>query len=148
MYRVNLDTSAQAEQSARAQKGDSVLPIFRFSSDDGNILLVRRSYFTKPQSLLPHSALDFKMLHRGKSAMVVPPETISSEGKVIVEFASGLNSDDEQLEAMGHVQELRRNFSIWSIVALQISLMATWEALSTVVSAALTSGGAPYLFCN
>lgn len=57
-------------------------------------------------------------------------------------------SDEEQLAALGHVQELRREFSFWSIVCLQISLMATWEALSSVVSTALTNGGAPCLFFN
>ncbi|CEJ57521.1 hypothetical protein PMG11_06212 [Penicillium brasilianum] len=57
-------------------------------------------------------------------------------------------SDEEQLAALGHVQELRREFSLWSIVCLQISLMATWEALSSVVATALTNGGAPCLFFN
>ncbi|KAF4769700.1 hypothetical protein HAV15_012029 [Penicillium sp. str.  len=45
-------------------------------------------------------------------------------------------SDEDQLVALGHVQELRRDFSLWSIVCLQISLMATWEALSSVVATA------------
>ncbi|OQD61213.1 hypothetical protein PENPOL_c018G10042 [Penicillium polonicum] len=57
-------------------------------------------------------------------------------------------SDEDQLVALGHVQELRRDFSLWSIVCLQISLMATWEALSSVVGTALTNGGAPCLFYN
>ena len=57
-------------------------------------------------------------------------------------------SDEEELAALGHVQELRREFSLWSILCLQISLMATWEALSSVVATALTSGGAPCLFYN
>lgn len=57
-------------------------------------------------------------------------------------------SDEDQLVALGHVQELRREFSLWSIVCLQISLMATWEALSSVVATALTNGGAPCLFYN
>lgn len=57
-------------------------------------------------------------------------------------------SDEEQLAALGHLQELRREFSLWSIVCLQISLMATWEALSSVVATALTNGGAPCLFYN
>ena len=56
--------------------------------------------------------------------------------------------DEEQLAALGHVQELRREFSLWSIICLQISLMATWEALSSVVATALTNGGAPCLFYN
>jgi hypothetical protein len=41
-------------------------------------------------------------------------------------------SDEEQLAALGHMQELRREFSLWSIVCLQISMMATWEALSSI----------------
>jgi hypothetical protein len=57
-------------------------------------------------------------------------------------------NDEEQLAALGHVQELRREFSLWSIVCLQISLMATWEALSSVVTTALTNGGAPCLIYN
>ncbi|KAJ5956512.1 hypothetical protein N7501_010791 [Penicillium viridicatum] len=57
-------------------------------------------------------------------------------------------SDEDQLVALGHVQELRRDFSLWSIICLQISLMATWEALSSVVGTALTNGGAPCLFYN
>lgn len=45
-------------------------------------------------------------------------------------------------------QNLRHNFSVWSLAALCISLMATWEALTSVVAAALTNGGAPCLFYN
>lgn len=60
----------------------------------------------------------------------------------------GSVDDGEQLAALGHVQELRREFSIWSIICLQVSLMATWEALSSVAAAALTNGGRPCLFYN
>lgn len=57
--------------------------------------------------------------------------------------------DDEQLlAALGHKQELRREFSLWSLGCLCLCLMATWEALSTVVAAALISGGPPCLFYN
>lgn len=57
--------------------------------------------------------------------------------------------DDEQLLAsLGHKQELRREFSLWSLGSLCLCLMATWEALSTVVAPALISGGAPCLFYN
>ena len=61
---------------------------------------------------------------------------------------SGSNDDADRLAQMGHVQELRRDFSIWSLGALCLCLMATWEALSTVVATALTTGGAPCLFWN
>jgi choline transport protein len=56
--------------------------------------------------------------------------------------------DDELLQRLGHVQELRRDFSVWSLGSLCLCLMATWEALSSVVAAALTNGGAPCLFYN
>lgn len=45
-------------------------------------------------------------------------------------------------------QELRKSFSVWSLGGLCLCLMATWEALSSVVAQALISGGAPCLFYN
>jgi len=56
--------------------------------------------------------------------------------------------DDDRLAQIGHTQELRRDFSVWSVICLILCLMATWEALSTVVSTALATGGAPCLFWN
>lgn len=44
--------------------------------------------------------------------------------------------------------ELERSFSVWSLGSLCLCLMATWEALSSVVAQALVSGGAPCLFYN
>ncbi|KAK5104620.1 hypothetical protein LTS08_002511 [Lithohypha guttulata] len=44
--------------------------------------------------------------------------------------------------------ELEKKFSVWSLGSLCLCLMATWEALSTVVAQALVSGGAPCLFYN
>lgn len=55
---------------------------------------------------------------------------------------------DSDLIPGGHVEELRRDFSIWSLGSLCLCLMGTWEALSSVVAAALTNGGAPCLFYN
>ncbi|OAG44290.1 hypothetical protein AYO21_01286 [Fonsecaea monophora] len=57
-------------------------------------------------------------------------------------------NDEQLLAALGHKQELQRDFSIWSLGSLCLCLMATWEALSSVVAAALISGGAPCLFYN
>jgi hypothetical protein len=65
-----------------------------------------------------------------------------------MERVSTSGSDANRLAQLGHVQELRRDFSIWSLGALCLCLMATWEALSTVVATALTTGGAPCLFWN
>lgn len=56
--------------------------------------------------------------------------------------------DDERLAQIGHVQELRREFSLWTLGSLCLCLMATWEALSTVIATALMTGGAPGLFWN
>lgn len=57
-------------------------------------------------------------------------------------------TDDARLAQLGHVQELKRTFSVWSLGCLCLCLMATWEALGSVISLALLSGGAPCLFYN
>lgn len=57
-------------------------------------------------------------------------------------------TDEERLAELGHVQELQRNFSLWSLGSLCVCLMATWEALGSVLALALASGGAPCLFYN
>ena len=53
-----------------------------------------------------------------------------------------------ELGTVRFVEELPRKFSVWSLGSLLICLMATWEALSSVVAQALISGGAPCLFYN
>ncbi|KAH8813353.1 amino acid transporter-like protein [Xylogone sp. PMI_703] len=58
------------------------------------------------------------------------------------------DGDEKEITNLGYVEELRREFSVWSLGSLCLCLMATWEALSSVVAAALTSGGAPCLFYN
>jgi choline transport protein len=57
-------------------------------------------------------------------------------------------SDEERLAQLGHKQELDRGFSPLALGSLVLCLMATWEALSTVISSALVSGGPPCLFYN
>ncbi|RYP49804.1 hypothetical protein DL769_011039 [Monosporascus sp. CRB-8-3] len=51
-----------------------------------------------------------------------------------------IHSDEERLAQIGHQQELARRFSLPALGALCLCLMATWEALSTVISAALANG--------
>lgn len=53
-----------------------------------------------------------------------------------------------EIGTVGDVEALPRKFSVWSLGSLLICLMATWEALSSVVGQALISGGAPCLFYN
>jgi hypothetical protein len=60
----------------------------------------------------------------------------------------GPMTSEEQLAQLGHKQELQRSFSLPSLVGLCLCLMATWEALSSVIVAALASGGPPCLFYN
>ncbi|KAM0273129.1 hypothetical protein ACHAQH_008478 [Verticillium albo-atrum] len=60
-------------------------------------------------------------------------------------FADG---DEARLAQLGHAQELERRFSLLPLVSLCVCLMATWEALSTVIAAGLIGGGAPCLFYN
>ncbi|KAH7021494.1 amino acid permease [Microdochium trichocladiopsis] len=57
-------------------------------------------------------------------------------------------SDEIRLAQLGHKQELNRGFSVLALGSLVLCLMATWEALSTVISSALVSGGPPCLFYN
>ncbi|KAM0237823.1 hypothetical protein ACHAP5_008892 [Fusarium lateritium] len=61
---------------------------------------------------------------------------------------SAANEDALRLAQLGHTQELRRQYSLFSLCALCVCLMATWEALSTVIATALISGGAPCLLYN
>ena len=65
-----------------------------------------------------------------------------------IKYSAPTVNDDDRLAQLGHVQELERNYSIWSLGSLCLCLMATWEALSTVIATALTTGGAPCLFFN
>jgi hypothetical protein len=53
----------------------------------------------------------------------------------------GLGQGELTLAKVGHRQQLRHRFNIWSILSLSLCLVATWEALSTTIVAALISGG-------
>lgn len=72
----------------------------------------------------------------------------------LIESSSIMKKGDDDSKAtessaeIGNMQELPRKFSVWSLGALLACLMATWEALTSVVAQALISGGAPCLFYN
>ncbi|CAG9982344.1 unnamed protein product [Clonostachys byssicola] len=57
-------------------------------------------------------------------------------------------TDNEVLVRLGHEQELPRSFSMFTLAALCSCLMATWEALASVLATALVSGGPPCLLYN
>ncbi|KAK3325134.1 amino acid/polyamine transporter I [Apodospora peruviana] len=50
--------------------------------------------------------------------------------------------DAAALEKLGHKQELRRNFSLISMLGLAFAILNTWTALAASLSLALPSGGA------
>ncbi|KAG5744666.1 hypothetical protein H9Q70_012633 [Fusarium xylarioides] len=78
-----------------------------------------------------------------KVNVAVDKDAMSLEGN------TGVSSDDAlRLAQLGHTQELRRQYSLFSLISLCVCLMATWEALSSVVATALITGGAPCLFYN
>lgn len=75
-------------------------------------------------------------------------EVSSTKMKEGLHHSAELAMEEDGPAMVGHVEELPREFSVWSLGSLLVCLMATWEALSTVVAQALVSGGAPCLFYN
>ncbi|KAJ5397165.1 hypothetical protein N7509_005278 [Penicillium cosmopolitanum] len=51
------------------------------------------------------------------------------------------HDDDAQLAQMGHRSELKRQFSMLSMLGLAFAILNSWTALSTSLSLSLTSGG-------
>jgi amino acid transporter len=49
--------------------------------------------------------------------------------------------DEAQLEALGHKGELKRNFSLLSMLGLAFAILNSWTALSSSIGLALPSGG-------
>ena len=49
--------------------------------------------------------------------------------------------DTQLLEQMGHKQELKRNFSLLSMLGLAFAILNTWTALAAAITLALPSGG-------
>lgn len=53
----------------------------------------------------------------------------------------GQQGDAAALERMGHKQELKRNFSMLSMLGLAFAILNTWTALAASITVALPSGG-------
>ncbi|CAG9981838.1 unnamed protein product [Clonostachys byssicola] len=60
----------------------------------------------------------------------------------------GMNSDATRLEQLGLHAELEPTFSLTALLCLSLCIMATWEAVASVVAQALASGGVPCLVYN
>ena len=54
---------------------------------------------------------------------------------------SSIAEDSAALERLGHKQELKRNFSMISMLGLAFAILNTWTALAASISLALPSGG-------
>ena len=50
-------------------------------------------------------------------------------------------TEDEALEKLGYVPELRRDFSLLGIVAFSFSIVTSWTALSGTLIVGVMSGG-------
>lgn len=51
------------------------------------------------------------------------------------------DQDAVVLASMGHVQELQRSFSMWSMLALAFCVLGTWSTLAQNLSTGMTAGG-------
>ncbi|KAJ5898701.1 hypothetical protein N7504_008989 [Penicillium tannophilum] len=74
-----------------------------------------------------------------------PPEVTSKVSKP--ETAQGVdiikvyNEDELRLAQMGHKQELKRHFSVWSLIGLAANCTISWTGLGLGLITALNSGG-------
>ncbi|KAJ5622402.1 hypothetical protein N7528_005634 [Penicillium herquei] len=62
-------------------------------------------------------------------------------GKQVVEVAKVLDQDELRLAQMGHKQELKRHFSVWSLIGLAANCTISWTGLGTGLITDLNSGG-------
>lgn len=73
-----------------------------------------------------------------------PPLPLASGNKP----TQDISNDELQLRAQGHVQELPRQFSTFSILSLSFSITNSWIGYSAVFVTPLYSGGGPgVIYC-
>ncbi|CAH0021320.1 unnamed protein product [Clonostachys rhizophaga] len=54
---------------------------------------------------------------------------------------NGSDADAERLAEMGYVQDLKRNFSVWSVLGVGFSLTNSWWGVSAALITGINSGG-------
>lgn len=52
-----------------------------------------------------------------------------------------VDNDADKLAEMGYTQDMRRNFSVWSILGVGFSLTNSWFAISAALITGINSGG-------
>lgn len=76
-----------------------------------------------------------KELHQSTSHEVSSQET--PKDQAVRPGSSGL------VNASGHVQELNRNFSLWSLAGVGLSVGNVWPAIGGSILVAISNGGPP-----
>lgn len=124
-----------------------------------DIPLANNTFILRHHKYIPISRLvlsyDCRTRHHNTLGTMSPP----TDQKASVDLKRQVSTDQyvgrgvhsleaARLEQLGYAQELPREFSMWSMMALCMCLMATWEALSAVLGSAIVNGGAPCLFYN
>jgi hypothetical protein len=60
--------------------------------------------------------------------------TTTGTAAAAVDHARNTKQDEAAMAEVGKVQQFRRNFGFWTILALTASMMCTWEAVFLAVS--------------
>jgi choline transport protein len=55
--------------------------------------------------------------------------------------SKSLDADAQKLAEMGYQQDMRRNFSVWSVLGVGFSLTNSWFAISAALVTGINSGG-------
>ncbi|RLM00748.1 hypothetical protein CFD26_108657 [Aspergillus turcosus] len=75
----------------------------------------------------------------GDSKMVSPEtDAVDDHGSSIIRVK---NADELRLAQMGHKQELKRHFSVWSLIGLAANCTISWTGLGLGLITALNAGG-------
>ncbi|KAF2116716.1 choline transport protein-like protein [Lophiotrema nucula] len=70
-----------------------------------------------------------------KTASVTPPDDVEY-GK-----ASSIDQDAMKLAEMGYTQDMKRNYSVWSVLGVGFSLTNSWFGISAALVTGINSGG-------
>ena len=68
-----------------------------------------------------------------------PAENVSSDEHI--ESLKALDADALKLAEMGYQQDMKRNFSVWSVLGVGFSLTNSWFAISSALITGINSGG-------
>ncbi|KAL2015202.1 hypothetical protein VTK56DRAFT_6067 [Thermocarpiscus australiensis] len=79
--------------------------------------------------------------HR-KTAGTADVPAAEAQAQQLETHSHTVEEDAAALERLGHKQELKRNFSMISMLGLAFAILNTWTALAASISLALPSGGA------